>query len=188
MYEVELTAIVRNKAEVLQKLEQFAAQPAQEVIYDDLYFDKKNELKKQQCELRLRKKTFSQSGEISCWLTFKEAPFDQKTRSKPEFETEITDFDSAQAIFYGLGYNLDIRYAKNCLFYNVNYKDIDLEISLVELPELSETFIEIETQSENLENTAPFFKVLYAFLEELNMKQKDLTTLQYQDLVRNARI
>lgn len=81
MYEVELTAIVKNKIEVLKKLVKHASKPAHEVIYDDLYFDKKNELKKRECELRIRKKTYRESGKTTNWLTLKEAPFDQKTRS-----------------------------------------------------------------------------------------------------------
>lgn len=187
MYEVELTAIVKNKSDVLKKLAKHASKPAHEVIYDDLYFDRKNELEARECELRIRKKTYPQSGKTTNWLTLKEAPFDQKTRSKPEFETEIADFESAQAIFKGLGYTTVIRYTKNCLFYYVNYKKTDLEISVVELPELTGTFIEIETQTNELNKTEPLFKVLYDFLKELGMSETDLTTMQYQDAVRVTR-
>ncbi|HEA28789.1 MAG TPA: class IV adenylate cyclase [Leeuwenhoekiella sp.] len=187
MYEVELTAIVKNKAEVLKKLAEYAKKPAHKVIYDDLYFDKNNELDERDCELRLRKKTFPASGKMTHWLTLKEAPFDQKTRSKPEFETEITDFESTQAIFKGLGYTLDIRYNKNCQFFYVTYREIQIEISLVELPELTETFIEIETQTEQLNQTDALFKILYTFLEEIGISPNDLTTIQYQDAVRESR-
>ncbi len=187
MYEVELTAIVKNKSEVLKKLTKHASKPAHEVIYDDLYFDKKNELKERECELRIRKKTYTQSGKTIHWLTLKEAPFDHKTRSKPEFETEISDFESVQAIFKGLCYTMDIQYTKNCLFYYVNYKETDLEISVVELPELTDTFIEIETQTEEFDQTKALFKVLYDFLDELGMSEADLTIIQYQDAVRESR-
>jgi adenylate cyclase class 2 len=187
MYEVELTAIVKNKAQVLKKLAEHASKPPHEVIYDDLYFDKKNELKERDSELRIRRKSFPQSGKTTNWLTLKEAPFDQKTRSKPEFETEIADFESAEAIFTGLGYTLDIRYTKNCMFYNATYKNVALEISVVELAELTETFIEIETQTEEFNQTEALFKVLYDFLEALGMSETDLTTMQYQNAVRESR-
>ncbi len=187
MYEVELTAIVKNKAEVLEKLAKYAEKPAFEVIYDDLYFDKDNELNARDCELRIRKKTFPQSGKITNWLTLKEAPFDQKTRSKPEFESEIADFDQTKAIFEGLGYTLKIRYAKNCQFFYATYKEIELEISVVELPELTGTFIEIETQTDNLSETEGFFRILYEFLEEIGMNENDLTGLQYQNMVKESR-
>lgn len=187
MYEVELTAIVKNKAEVLKKLAKYAEKPAFEVIYDDLYFDKNSELNQQDSELRIRRKSFPQSGKTTNWLTLKKAPFDQKTRSKPEFETEIADFESAEAIFKGLGYTLDSRYTKNCMFYYATYKNIALEISVVELPELTGTFIEIETQTEEFNQTETHFKVLYDFLKALGMSETDLTTMQYQDAVRESR-
>ena len=187
MYEVELTAIIRNKEEVLKQLEKRAPAPAEEVIYDDIYFDKKNELKEHDCELRLRKKSYPKSGKTTYWLALKEAPFDLKTRSKPEFETEITDFESVQAIFKGLGYKNDIQYIKKCLFYKVNFQQTDLEISVVELPELTETFIEIEAQAEKLKQTKALFEVLYNFLNELGMDSDDLTVMQYQDAVRQSR-
>ena len=187
MYEVELTAIVKNRTEVLKKLAKHAIKPAHDVIYDDLYFDKNNELDQRNCELRIRKKTFPLSGKTTNWLTLKEAPFDQKTRSKPEFETEISNFNETKAIVEGLGYTLKIRYTKNCLFYYATYKNVELEISVVELPELTETFIEIETQTEELNQTDALFKVLYNFLDELGMNENDLTTTQYQDAMRESR-
>ncbi|WP_031425063.1 class IV adenylate cyclase [Flavimarina sp. Hel_I_48] len=187
MYEVELTAIIKNKADVLRKLGQFATAPAHEVFYDDLYFDKKNELKERESELRLRKKSYPESGKITNWLTLKEAPFDQKTRSKPEFETKITDFEAAKVIFEKLGYELVIRYAKHCRFYYARFKNLNLEISVVQLPELSDTFIEIEAQTENFEKTDSIFKILYTFLEEIGMSENDLTTLQYQEMVMESR-
>ena len=187
MYEVELTAIVKNKADVLQKLKVFAKEPAHEVTYDDLYFDKKSELHTQESELRLRKKSYPESGKTTHWLTLKEAPFDQKTRSKPEFETKITDFEATKVIFEKLGYELVISYAKHCRFYYARFKNLNLEISVVQLPELSDTFIEIEAQTENLEETDAYFDVLYDFLKEIGMSENDLTTLQYQDLVKESR-
>ena len=187
MFEVELKAIVRNKSATIEQIEELCDETGLKLVYDDVYLDKENTLTVADKELRLRNKTNRDSGESRFFLTFKDSPFDEKSKSKPEFETEITDFNTAIAIFKKLGYSISMRYTKECLIYNLTYRDIKLEVSIVELPELKNTFIEVETQTETEKDTKLLFKILHEFLNQIGISQADLTSQYYVDAIKEKR-
>ncbi|MEH6406167.1 MAG: class IV adenylate cyclase [Leeuwenhoekiella sp.] len=186
MFEVELKALVHNKTETIKRLESLSGNSLDKVRYDDIYFDKEDNLKKADKELRIREKTNLVTQEKVCKLTFKDAPFDQKSKSKPEFETEITDFNTGIAIFQKLGYVISTQYTKNCLLCDLIYKHQKIEIAVVEISMLKDTFIEVEIQTENQQETAKLFIILYSFLEEIGISKDEVTNEYYVDAIKNS--
>ncbi|WP_416440716.1 class IV adenylate cyclase [Leeuwenhoekiella sp. A16] len=187
MFEVELKAIVRNRSATITQIENLCNETALNLVYDDVYLDKENTLTTVDKELRLRNKTNRDSGESRFFLTFKDSPFDEKSKSKPEFETEIADFNTGIAIFQKLGYSISMRYTKECLIYNLTYQDIKLEVSIVKLPELENTFIEVETQTETEKDIKSRFKILHEFLNQIGIAQIDITSQYYVDAIKEKR-
>lgn len=187
MYEVELTAVVNKPKAVFEILTTYDANYST-LVYDDSYYDQKNLLATKEQELRIRIKKNLNTGSTSSYLTLKDTPFDVKTKSKPEYETQIDNPEAAAQLLNKLGYDKKINYQKNIQFFTFDFSDKPIEVSLVTLPELTQTFIELETQVNESSQTDNAFKVLYKLLEILAIEQTALTTEYYQQMVKKARL
>lgn len=184
MLEVELKALVTNGADLTKRLEKLCSKPALEINYEDIYFDCNEQLEKNEKELRLRKKYFSKTNESTFILTFKDPPFDSVSKSKPEFETEITHFENGIAIFKKLGYTVSIQFEKHCQVFQFKYQSINIEVTLATIPKLNQTFIEVESQTNQSSDTGKIFEILKDLLLELGINQDQLTNQYYTDAIK----
>lgn len=182
MYEVELKAIIKDKQKILDNLHSLGYHQSENVIYEDVYFDSDGTFKQSEQELRIRKKQYSARTETV--LTYKEAPFDKKTKSKPEYEVILSDFEEAIAIFLKLGYEIVVRFEKRCTIFLIPYKDIMLELALVQITGLDQYFIEIESLVSEPTKTASTLSLLYEFLANLEIQKNQLTAEYYTDIVK----
>lgn len=187
MYEVELTARLVDYAQTRLEIEKLTFQSYLRLDYDDRYFDKDNTLTSKDQEFRLRTKTNLKTGEARHYLTFKDSAFEKLTRSKPEFETLVTDHPNTEQILFKLGYVKTAHYTKHCEIFNLNFKNTEIEIALVRFDELQDSFIEIETQTDQKDQTDELFGILYELLEKLNISKSQLTEDFYIEMIKEAK-
>lgn len=187
MYEVELKARLKaGQIEEIKNLIENTYRCNSEIcVYHDTYFDNRGQdLMKSERELRLRRIT--RMMDESIFLTYKEKPFDQLSKSKLEHEVIVSNYDESAAILKLLGYSEDIRLLKHCINYSLEYRSWPILITLVRINELNQDFIEVEVQTEQAELINSIFNVMHEFMLNLNIMPDQLTNEYYTDLFRKA--
>jgi adenylate cyclase class 2 len=183
MIEAELKARLRDPDAVRAALESRA--PGEPATYRDAYYDTPGgDLEHDGRELRVR--TIETPGAVRHLLTYKGAPVDEGSGSKPEYETAVESADMVTAIVEQLGYVPLIRLTKECLNFRLSVAGRDFLATIVRVPELDDTFIEIETQATEPEVTEALAAVR-SLLDDLGVPEGDLTDELYTDAVRGAR-
>ncbi|MFI6637993.1 class IV adenylate cyclase [Streptomyces sp. NPDC050504] len=183
MIEAELKAWVRAPEEVLNRLEERA--PGRVEVYQDTYYDRPDgSLDGQDQELRVR--TVHGADGIRTVLTFKGAAVDEASGSKPEYETRVEDADAVHAMLRGLGYVPLIAFEKRCRNYDIEAHGRDVLATLVRVPEIDGTFLEVETLAAEDDVVAALADVR-AVLADLGIGEEDLTRDTYTSAVRASR-
>ncbi len=178
--EAELKARVRDVPALLAALDEQAE--AEKAVYRDRYFDSPDgSFASSGRELRIR--TVETDAGVRHILTFKQPAVDAASGSKPEYETVVGDADTAEAIVLGLGYRTMIAFSKHCANYRWNEQDRDLLATVVTVPEIDGTFIELETITETENELVTALEVVRAALGRLGVSAGDLTTELYTDAV-----
>ena len=103
MYEVELTARLKDYEQTRTQIQKLNIDSHYKLDYDDRYYDINAKLTQEDQEFRLRTKTNLDTAEAKHYLTFKDKPFEQVTRSKPEYETLVLDHYNTEQILFKLG-------------------------------------------------------------------------------------
>lgn len=183
MIEAELKARVHAPEAVMRLLDERAA--ARVEVYRDTYYDRPDgSLEKAGEELRVR--TVHGAGGTRTVLTFKGAAVDEDSGSKPEHETAVEDAGQAHAILQGLGYVEVIAFEKRCRNYDFEARGRQLLATLVRVPELDGTFLEVETLVDEDEVGAALDDVR-AVLADLGIGPEDLTRETYTGAVAAQR-
>ncbi|MFJ4191361.1 adenylyl cyclase [Kitasatospora sp. NPDC089509] len=112
---------------------------------------------------------------------------DAASGSKPEAETRVEDAEAAHEIVRGLGFAPRIQFEKRCRNYDFGCDERRLLATLVRVPELDATFIEVETEAHGQDDLAQALMVVRAVLAGLGIGEDDLTTELYTDAVAAAR-
>ncbi len=188
IYEVELKA--RLKVDQIEEITRLLANTfkgsSERCVYHDTYFDNHGQdLMKTERELRLRKIT--KNSIESFYLTYKESPFDERSRSKLEHEIMVSSFAESAAILMLLGYSEDISFFKHCTNYHIEYRSFEILVTLVRILELQQDFIEVEVQLGEEAKISQVHTILQEFLSLLKVSPDQLTAEYYTDLLRNAR-
>ncbi|MEV7773066.1 class IV adenylate cyclase [Kitasatospora sp. NPDC086791] len=183
--EAELKAVVRDPESVLAQLKgRYGTGRAE--VYQDTYYDAPDgSLMGADRELRIR--TVHGPDDTRTVLTYKGARVDEASGSKPEAETRVEDADAAHAIVRGLGLVPRIRFEKRCRNYTFERDGRSLLATLVRVPELGATFIEVETSAPGQDDLGLALTVVRAVLADLGIAEDDLTTELYTDAVAAAR-
>lgn len=183
MIEAEIKARLVDPAAVRQRLEQWAAGVAE--TYSDTYFDAPGEtLAARERELRVR--TIAGPSGTRHLLTFKDRPVDEATQSKPEVEIAVSDPTAAAAILAGLGYPPGLSFTKQCVNYQVTRWGRQFLASLVTVPEIGGTYLEVETQARE-DDVEPALSAIRSLLADLGVGENEWTTDTYTGAVRGAR-
>jgi adenylate cyclase class 2 len=181
--EAEIKARLVNPDAVRQRLDQWAAGVAE--AYTDTYFDTPDQaLAVQQRELRVR--TVAGPGNVRHVLTFKDRPVDASTQSKPEVEIAVSDAEAAAAILTGLGYPAELAFTKQCVNYRVTRGGRQFLATVVTVPEIAGTYLEVETQAPE-DDLGAALDAVRALLTELDVGEDEWTTDTYTNAVRSAR-
>lgn len=183
MIEAELKARVHAPEAVMRRLDERAT--ARVEVYQDSYYDRPDgSLTKADQELRVR--TVNGSDGLRTVLTFKDAKVDEESGSKPEHETRVDDSEAAHAIMRGLGYEPVIAFQKRCRNYDFEARGRRMLATLVRVPEIDGTFLELETMADEDDVTTALDDVR-AVLAELGVGPDDLTRELYTDAVAAQR-
>ncbi|WP_405981060.1 class IV adenylate cyclase [Streptomyces sp. NBC_00158] len=184
MIEAELKARVHAPEDTLRQLDERAEGRAE--VYRDTYYDTRDAaLEAKDEELRVR--TIHGPDETRTILTYKGARVDEESGSKPEHETGVEDAEAVHAMLRGLGYVPAIAFEKRCRNYSFQAHGRQMLATLVRVPELDGTFLELETQAEE-ENVAEALDDVREVLAELGVKAEDLTREQYTTTVKARRL
>ncbi|MFF9033873.1 class IV adenylate cyclase [Streptomyces sp. NPDC014892] len=186
MIEAELKARVRAPEAVARALD--ARGEGRSETYQDTYYDLPDgSLRARDEELRLRFLADHGSGDRRTLLTFKAAAVDEASGSKPEFETRVGDSQVAHAILEHLGYVPAIVFEKRCRSHAFEAYGRRMLATLVRVPELDGTFLEIETLVQEEAEVAAALDDIRAVLDELGVAPEDLTRELYTEAVAAAR-
>ncbi|WP_030185213.1 class IV adenylate cyclase [Streptomyces sp. NRRL S-813] len=179
MIEAELKARVHAPEAVMRRLDQLAA--ARVEICQDSYYDRPDgSLEKADQELRVR--TVHSGDGLRTVLTFKNAAVGEVSGSKPEHETRVEDSQAAHAILQGLGYVPVIAFEKRCRNYDFEARGRHMLATLVRVPEIDGTFLEVETLVDE-EEPAAALDDIRSVLKALGTGPEDLTRETYTHAV-----
>ncbi|MEU6221911.1 class IV adenylate cyclase [Streptomyces sp. NPDC047022] len=183
MIEAELKARVHAPEAVMQRLDKMAT--ARIEVYQDTYYDRPDgSLDKAGEELRVR--TVHGADGTRTVLTYKGAVVDEASGSKPEHETRVEDTESAHAILRGLGHAPVIAFEKRCRNYDFTAHGRHMLATLVRVPELNGTFLEVETLVDE-DEVSTALDDIRAVLTDLGIGPEDLTRELYTDAVAAQR-
>ncbi|GAA1216676.1 hypothetical protein GCM10009665_03180 [Kitasatospora nipponensis] len=183
--EAELKAIVRDPEAVMERLEE-AHGPGRPEVYRDTYYDTPTgSLDQGDRELRIR--TVHAADATRTMLTYKGARVDAVSGSKPEHETRVEDAEAAHDIVRGLGYVPVIAFEKHCRNYSFVAAGRELLATLVRVPEIDGTFLEVETIAAVDGDLTEALAVVRKVLADLGIEDGDLTIELYTDAVAASR-
>ncbi|MES5823545.1 class IV adenylate cyclase [Streptomyces sp. RG80] len=179
MIEAELKARVHAPEVVQQRLDEIAV--ARVEVYRDTYYDRPDgSLEKVDQELRVR--TVHGADGSRTVLTFKDAAVDEDSGSKPEYETRVEDAEAAHAILRGLGHVEVIAFEKHCRNYEFEARGRLMLATLVRVPEIDGTFLEVETLVAERE-VGSALDAIREFLKGIGIQAEDLTRETYTGAV-----
>ena len=183
MIEAELKARVTDPEGLAAALGRLAK--GERSTYRDVYYDRPGgDLTASGRELRVR--VVETGGTSRTILTYKEPPADEASQSKPEHETVVASAPVIDVILSALGLVHLVAFEKHCVNYRLTARDRDMLATVVTVPEISGTFIELETMAEDHDLAAALADVR-GVLGDLGIADDDLTTEQYTDAVMRAR-
>jgi adenylate cyclase class 2 len=181
--EAELKARVRDLGQLQGQLDTLAAREI--CTYSDTYYDwPGRQLSAGGRELRLR--LVMADGRPRSLLTYKEPAVDSASGSKPEHETAVADAPVIDVMLRALGLAPMVAFEKHCTNYRFEARGREMLATLVRVPELNGTFIEIETMTDESAMKTALADVR-AIFAELGVPEDDLTAEQYTDAVMKAR-
>ncbi|WP_304453083.1 class IV adenylate cyclase [Nocardiopsis sp. YSL2] len=184
MIEAELKARVAKPEQVLELLRGRAKEEV--AVYRDTYYDLPDRpLTSQGRELRVR--VIERGGDQKVVFTYKAPPVDEESGSKPEHETRAESAEQLDAILNGLGYEHLVSLTKHCANFSLTTDDgRECLATVVTVPELEGTFIEVETLVPEDEVTVGLASVRNV-LNSLGIEETDLTTEEYTAAVMALR-
>lgn len=186
MIEAELKARVHTPEAVARALDERAEGRAE--TYQDTYYDLPGGgLRARDEELRLRIVADHDTRDKRTLLTFKGAAVDEASGSKPEYETRVEDSQAAHAILEHLGFVPAIVFEKRCRCYAFEAHGRPMLATLVRVPELDGTFLEIETMVQEETDVTAALDAIRTVFDELGIAPEAITRELYTEAVEAAR-
>jgi adenylate cyclase, class 2 len=182
--EVELKARLAHPQAVRQRLRELTTGVVE--VYQDTYFERPGgSFGADGCELRVR--TVESAQGVRHLLTFKAPPVEVMSGSKPEYETAIGDAHMMADILTCLGFPAVLAFTKQCVNYRLILDGRDVLATVVTVPEIEGTFLELESMADP-EEVVPVLDALRGALRDLDVGEEELTRETYADAVRAARL
>lgn len=153
--------------------------------YSDAYFDRDGQFTGGDRELRVRR--IATDSASTTLLTYKGAAVDAESGSKTELETGAADPDALAAILTALGYGVFVAFDKHCTNYRFRRDGRDYLATVVEVPQVEGTFVEVETLIADADDLEHVLGIVRGVLRELGIPPGDETRDTYTDAVLAAR-
>jgi len=170
IHEIEAKIKVAALEPVAEKLKQLGAVFLHDIRQIDTYFmDVHKLLHKNDCGLRIRQQTIG--NRQSAMITFKGPRSDSQYKSRPEYETGISDAAMTEKIFESLGYSRQITLEKERSIWQID----NCLVCLDQLPRLG-CFIEVEGPDET---------TIAGVLKKLNLQDQPHITHGYASMMRH---
>ncbi|MCW2919738.1 MAG: uncharacterized protein JWN52_7806 [Actinomycetia bacterium] len=183
MIEAELKARVSDPDGLRAQLRRRADEEIS--VYRDTYYDRPGrELTTEGRELRVR--VVETAGRRRTLVTYKEPAVDATSGSKPEHETEVANAQVIDTVLLALGVEHIVAFEKHCANYRFTAAGRDMLATVVTVPEIDGTFIELEAMADE-DDLDQALNDVREVLHELGIVTDDLTTEQYTDAVMRAR-
>lgn len=155
-------------------------------VYQDTYYDEQSgSLDARDQELRVR--TIHGPASTRSVLTYKGSRVDSESGSKPEHETRVDNPEAVHAMLRGLGYVPAIAFQKQCRNYEFTTRGRSMLATLVQVPEVEGTFLEVETMVPKEEELSSALDDVRSVMSELGIGVDDFTTELYTDAVAARR-
>ncbi|QIS19280.1 class IV adenylate cyclase [Nocardia terpenica] len=185
MIEAEYKARLTDTDAVREKLTARAV--AEVVSYHDVYFDDPSEsLTATGREFRLRT-IHGDDGSTRHLITFKDPAVESESGSKPEYETNVDQRDMMEQIITRLGYQRLISFTKKCENHRFTAVGHDILATIVTVPEIDGTFLELETHVDTTDDLDNALADLRTVLATLGVSPDQLTTELYTDAIATSR-
>lgn len=184
MIEAELKARVLNPKHVMGKLEGIA-EGRFETYQDTYYDDPSGSLGARDEKLRVR--TIHGPNPTRSLVSYKGSRVDSESGSKPEHETRVDDPEAVHAMLQALGYVQAIAFQKRCRNYEFRSRGRSMLATLVQVPEMDGTFLEIETIVPDEKELSPALDDVRSVMGTLGIHEDDFTTELYTDTVAARR-
>lgn len=153
--------------------------------YRDTYYDTPDRsLSGSGRELRVR--VIEAGATCRAVLTYKEPAADEASQSKPEYETAVASAGVVDVVLSALGLVRLVAFEKRCVNHRFTVRGRDMLATMVTVPEIDGTFIELETMADEGDLEAALGDVR-AVLADLGIAEDDLTTDTYTGAVMRAR-
>lgn len=107
---------------------------------------------------------------------------DAASGSKPEHETEGASPAAVDCLLRGVGFEHLVSFEKHCTNYRFSAQDQDMLATVITVPELDGTFLELETMTSPDDIQADLADIQTVLLR-LGIADEDLTTEQYTEAV-----
>ena len=176
MIECEIKLKIDNANEIKGNLLALGFCETQILTETDTYFDTKNgDIRLNDKALRIRESINHTTGQKFCQINFKEKKLDNKSVSRPEYESNISDANAMKKILNLLGfYPVEPKVVKNRIVLNV--PPISACIDSVE--GLGD-FLELEIIVTNEEEKEHGLLKIESILEKLGYSLSDTTRTSY---------
>lgn len=163
MIEVEVKASVTNFSDVKKKLKQIKAVKIKTERQKDAYYNAPHrDFGKTDEALRIRE--IPENGKKIVILTYKGAKLDEVSKTRKEIEVEVSDSPSMASILENLGFRLAANVTKDRDIYHYN----NFIITLDTVHNVG-TFVEIETEASEGEDTEESIKKIFEIYKSLGI-------------------
>lgn len=181
--EAEVKARVQHPQDVRNRLSAWAVPEI--ATYADTYFDRDDELTDDDRELRVREVRTDEG--VTSIVTYKGPTLDADSGSKSESETTVASAETLRTIFTELGYTILVAFEKLCSNYRFERAGRSVLATVVRVPQIDGTFIEVETIAPDESDLDAALDVVRQVLRELGIDHADETRETYTGAVLAAR-
>lgn len=186
MIESELKYRVREPDSLLTLLAQYAS-PRLLTYNDQYYRHAALDLNAYDAELRIREISESDTV-VATILTFKRDVADDASQSKTEYEVDVASSqDDLRKLFEAMAFECYIAFRKHCRHFRFLHEGRDLAVTVVNLDEVTETFVELEQLVATVSEVPAALEVLHAFARTMGLDAADRTVDTYEGTVAEAR-
>lgn len=182
MVEVEIKLKIDSVDTIKSKLLALGFAECGTLVETDTYYDNRNgDIRSSDNALRIRKTVNKETGSSFAQINFKEKKLDNKSMSRHEYESDVTDADAMSHILEGLGYRpvspLVIKTRRELKSSDIN--------ACIDTVEGLGDYLELETMTESEADRESALAKLEDTLCKLGYGLSDTTTTSYLSALQN---